>query len=280
MKGIFLSSEYLSFIRNNIVWFKNIDFAMLMQKTFKIVLIISISIFIVKTGSTIIKKVFEKQKNLRYGINSKKVDTVITMLTSVFRYFVYFAMIVTLLTDVFELKSIFAAASVCGVALGLGIQGLIKDIIAGFFIVLEDHYVVGDVITIDNMNGVVEELQLRVTKFRNLNGDLYVIPNGEVKKLINHTRGNKTINVDIPVSHNQDHKLVFKSLNEVCNDLNTKYKNEIEVKLEVLGIIDIQKDLMIIRISGKVDPKIQLTFERTVRLSVKEKFSNNGINFS
>lgn len=157
---------------------------------FKIICIILLSILIARIGSFIIKKVFDKQKFLKKRKkDDKKLDTMASLLTSVFRYTVYIISIITILVDTFKLNSILAAAGIGGVAIGLGAQTFIRDIISGFFIVMEDHYAVGDTITVENMTGTVEAMELRITKLRGANGDLYIIPNSEIKKVTNHSRG-------------------------------------------------------------------------------------------
>ncbi|MCX7745725.1 MAG: mechanosensitive ion channel family protein [Clostridia bacterium] len=244
----------------------------------KIIGIIIISILVVKMGSIIIKKVFEKQKSFKYGINSRKVDTMSTLLVSVFRYAIYIVAIITILTDIFDLKSVLAAAGIGGVALGFGAQSLIKDVISGFFIILEDQYAVGDVITIDTMNGTVEEMELRVTKIRNINGDLYIVPNGEIKRVTNHTRGNKAVIVDIPIAYSSDIQKAVEAANGVCEEVAGQFESIVEAP-QVIGITSLGRDNMNLRIMGKTIANEQWEVERKIRLLIKEKFDQEKIEF-
>ena len=107
----------------------------------EIIGIIIISILIAKIGSFIIKKTFLKKKIIRFGIDSKKIITMVTLLISVYKYAIYIIAFVIILTDVFKFTSVLATAGIGGIAVGLGAQSLIKDIISGFFIVMEDQYV-------------------------------------------------------------------------------------------------------------------------------------------
>lgn len=247
--------------------------------TFKIIGIIIISALISKVGGFIIKKTFQKQKSFKYGIGSKKIDTMATLTRSVFRYTVYIVAIVIILTDIFKLTSVLAAAGIGGIAVGLGAQSLIKDIISGFFIVMEDQYVVGDLISVGDMTGTVEELELRVTRLRNFNGDLYIIPNGEIKMVTNHTRGNKALIVDIPLAYSTDIGKAIEIVKNICVCVKEEFITITE-EPKVLGITELGKDMLNIRVVGKTLPNEQWNVERRMRLLIKEEFDKANLMFS
>jgi moderate conductance mechanosensitive channel len=235
-------------------------------------------VLIVKIGSFIIKKAFHKQRSFKYAIESKKIDTIATLSVSIYRYTVYIIAIVIILTDIFKLTSVLAAAGIGGIAIGLGAQSLIKDIISGFFIVSEDQYVVGDLITIEDMTGTVEDLELRLTRLRNFNGDLYIIPNGEIKKVTNHTRGNKAVIVDIPVSYSTDTGKAIEIVKNICNTVKEEF-DTITEEPKVLGITERGKDMLNIRVIGKTLPNEQWVVERRIRILIKEEFDKANILF-
>jgi len=244
----------------------------------KVILILVLSAVIIKTGSFIIKKIFEKRKSFRLEIDKKKIDTMATLTMSIFKYGVYIMAGVIILTDVFKLTSVLAAAGIGGIAIGFGAQSLIKDVISGFFIVMEDQFAVGDLITIDNMNGTVEQMELRVTKLRNFNGDLYIIPNGEIKKVINHTRGNKAVIVDIPIAYSADITKAIEAAERVCTQVSGEFKTIVE-QPKVLGITELGKENLNLRIVARTIPNEQWEVERRIRKLIKEEFSNIGISF-
>lgn len=248
----------------------------------KIIGIIILCVVLSRVGSFIIKRLFEKQKKFKYAIDSKRVDTLSTVLSSIFRYVIYILSGVSILaeiTNLFNLNSILTAAGIGGIVLGLGAQNLIKDIISGFFIILEDQFAVGDLITIDTLNGTVEEIELRVTKFRNFNGDLYIIPNGEIKKVINHTRGNKAVIVDIPIAYSSDIEKAFETASIVCKMVSEEFKTIVE-QPKVLGITEMDKDSVNLRIIAKTLPNEQWEVERRIRRLIKEEFDKQKIKFS
>ncbi len=245
---------------------------------FKVIIIILISIIVVKIGSFIIKKIFDKQKSFKYAANFKRIDTISTVVRSIYKYAVYAMAVITILTDIFNLKSVLAAAGIGGLAIGLGAQSLIKDVISGFFIIFEDQLAVGDLVTIEGMNGTVEEMGLRITKLKNMNGDLHLIPNGEIKKVTNHSRGDKMAVVDIPVAYSADINKAFEIAGRVC-EAASKESGVIVEKPEVMGITDLGKESMNLRIIAKTLPNEQWGVERLIRKLAKEEFNKAGIGF-
>ncbi len=244
----------------------------------KIILIIVFSILIAKAGKIIIRKFFEKQKNLKFKMSDKKLDTMSTLIASVFKYVIYIWAILMILSDVLNLKSVLAAAGVGGVAIGLGAQSLIKDTISGFFILLEDQFAVGDLITIDTMSGTVEHMELRVTRLKSFNGDTYIIPNGEIKRVTNHTRDNKMVIVDIPVAYSASMEKVFQIAREVCEEVKAEFAVFTEPP-SILGITELGKQSINLRITARTYPNEQWEVERRIRLKIKEAFEKTGLEF-
>lgn len=244
----------------------------------KIFGIIILSILIIKIGCYIIKKVFEKHKALKPDKDGKKGETMETLLLSVFKYGIYIMAGIIILSDVLDLKSILAAAGIGGIALGLGAQSLIKDVLSGFFIVMEDQYVVGDMITVDTMTGTVEKLEFRVTRLRNFNGDLYIIPNGEIKRVTNHTRGNKAVIVDVPLAYSADIEKAIKVAEGICAKVAEEYEAIVDGP-QVLGITDLGKESLNLRIMATALPTKQWEVERGIRKLIKEEFDKENIAF-
>lgn len=246
----------------------------------EIIVIIIISILVIKIGSYLIRKLFQKQKLIKYRIDVKRIDTLSTIIVSVFKYTIYIIALITILTRVgiFEMGSVLATAGIGGIVIGLGAQSLIKDIISGFFIILEDQFVVGDMITIENMTGTVEELELRVTKIRNFNGDLYIIPNGEIKKITNHTRGDKAAIVDIPLAYSADINKAVRIVSDICSVVGDEFETIVEAP-KILGITDLGKDSMTLRVMAKTIPNEQWQVERRMRMLIQEEFSREKIEF-
>lgn len=247
-------------------------------KIVKIIFILIVAAIIIKIGKILIKKFFENQKKFKFKFDDKRLDTMATLTASVFKYFIYIGAILTILSNILNLKSVLAAAGVGGVAIGLGAQSLIKDTISGFFILLEDQFAVGDLITIDNMTGTVEHMELRVTRLKNFTGDVYIIPNGEIKKVTNHTRDNKMVIVDIPVSYSSNIKKVNEIAKRVCEEVKEEFKVFTE-EPTVLGITDLGKSNINLRITARTFPNEQWAVERRIRMKIKEEFEANELEF-
>ncbi|MDP4093986.1 MAG: mechanosensitive ion channel family protein [Bacillota bacterium] len=250
--------------------------SVLFGKLGEAVLIIVISLVVVKIGKFIIKKFFERRKLFKHGISGKKIDTVASLCISIFKYAVYLIALISILSDVCDIKSILAAAGIGGVAVGFGAQSLIKDVISGFFIVLEDQFAVGDQITVDSLTGTVESLELRVTRLRNSNGDLHVVPNGEIRKMTNHTRGCKLAVVDIPLPYEADIEKALAAAGEVCEKAGTDFEDLIE-KPSVLGVIELNKEGLVLRVTAKTKPSEQTIMERKLRKLILKEFRSEKI---
>jgi len=247
-------------------------------KILEIILTFIIAIIIVKIGRLIIRKFFENQKKFKFKLDDKRLDTMSTLMISVFKYVIFIGATIISLSDILNLKTVLAAAGVGGVAIGLGAQSLIKDTISGFFILIEDQFAVGDLITIENMTGTVEHMELRVTRLKNYTGDLYIIPNGEIKRVTNHTRDNKMVIVNIPVAYSSNMGKVNEIAQRVCQEA----KEEFSVFTEeptVLGITELGKNNMNLQITARTFPNEQWAVERRIRMKIKEGFEANGLEF-
>lgn len=248
---------------------------------FDMVVIFALAVLFIKVGSYIIKKFFEKQKSFKYKLDDKRIATMSTLSVSIFRYAVYImagVAILTRVTQAFNLQSVMTAAGIGGIAIGFGAQSLIKDVISGFFIIMENQFVVGDLITIDNMTGTVEEMELRVTKLRSFNGDLHVVPNGDIKKITNHVRGNKAVIVDIPVAYSANIDIATELAQKVCSVVTKEFETIVEAP-NVLGITELGKESLNLRIFARALPNEQWAIERRIRKLIKEEFDRAGIEF-
>lgn len=244
----------------------------------KTVVVLIVAFALVKIGRVVIKKLFDKQKKLKFKIDDKRIDTISTLTISIFKYTVYIGALLTILSGILDLKAILAAAGVGGVALGFGAQSLVKDTISGFFILLEDQYAVGDTVTIEGLTGTVEHMELRVTRLKNFTGDLYIIPNGEIRKVINHTRDNKLVIVDIPIAYSSNMAKVNEIAKKVCDEVKEKFDKFTEDP-SILGITSLGEQSMNLRITARTLPNEQWEIERHIRFKIKEEFEKNGLEF-
>jgi small-conductance mechanosensitive channel len=175
-----------------------------------------------------------------------------------------------------------AGAGVASIVIGFGAQSLIKDLINGIFILLEQWYQVNDIITIGDTTGTVERLNLRTTAIRDLEGTIHFIPNGEINKLSNRTHTWSRALIQIGVHYKEDIDKVINVLEEVFGELisDKKYKKSILERPEILGeggVSELGDSAVVFTIICKVKPGQQWTIARQLRKRIKEKFDREGI---
>jgi small conductance mechanosensitive channel len=178
-----------------------------------------------------------------------------------------------------QIGPILASAGIVGVAIGFGGQYLVKDVITGFFIILENQYRIGDVINIEGISGTVEDISLRVTTLRDANGTVHYIPHGEVKKVSNFTRNFATINFNIGVSYDANLDHVIAVINKVGNDLanDPKWKDSINRAPFFLRVDALDASSVNVKISGETKAQKQWEVTGELLKRIKETFDKEGI---
>ena len=178
-----------------------------------------------------------------------------------------------------DITPLIAGAGVAGLAIGFGAQSLIKDVIAGFFILLEDQFHVGDVIQAAGVSGQVEHMTLRMTIIRDLQGTVHFIPNGEIKVASNLTKQWSRAVLEIGVRYEEDVDHVIAVLTEVGRSL---ADDEVFGKMvleppQVLGVEGLTDSQVTIRILAKTLPLKQWEVAREFRRRIKARFDREGI---
>lgn len=161
-----------------------------------------------------------------------------------------------------------AGAGVAGVAIGLGAQGLVRDVIGGLSVVLDSRYFIGDWVQVGEISGTVEDLNLRLTKIRGLDGTLWFVPNGEVRVQGNASRGFAQAVVDLPVRRQlASADDVLQLAKAAMSELETELANLGVLKESpvVLGVQDADKFTVGIRVVAKTEPGEQWEIEREIR---------------
>ena len=242
----------------------------------KIVLIIVIGRIFISIFNRVIMNLFKLYP--KFKIDEKKSTTLAGILKSIVKYTVYAIMIISVL-NVLSIPTapLLATAGFGGLAVGFGAQSLVKDVFTGFFILFEDQYGVGDLITIGNMNGTVEEIGLRITKIREYNGDIHIIPNGEVKTVTNHSRGDSLAIIDIGIAYEADVEKAMTVLIETAERYHKDNPEEIVEKPAVMGIIKFNESEAVIRTVVRTKPLMHWKVEREMRKNMLKAFKEQGI---
>ena len=178
-----------------------------------------------------------------------------------------------------DIMPILTGAGIVGLAVGFGAQTLVKDLIAGFFLILENHVRVGDVAKINGTGGLVEVISLRTTVLRDLEGIVHVFPNGSIETLANLTKDFSYYVVDVGVAYKEDTDAVTDVLREVGAELaaDPLYRNLVLEPLELLGVDAFEDSQVTIKIRIKTVPLKQWEVGRELRRRIKKAFDAKRI---
>jgi len=255
----------------------NLDLMGILEVVIKIIVILILMKVVIRLGSRLINNFFEKQKTTKFGLNDRKADTLKELFKSLLRYSVYVLSFIWIFETLgFDVKTLIAVTGVAGVAIGFGAQSLVRDVISGFFILMEDQFAVGDYVTIDGLSGVVEALGIRVTKLRDFSGDLHIIPNGSISKVTNRSRGNMRALVDVTVAYEEDVDRSIDLLKKICKEVRDDFETIVEGP-EVLGVVNFLETGYVIRIVAKTLPMKQWDVEMELRRRIKSQFDKEKI---
>ncbi|XGV97891.1 MAG: mechanosensitive ion channel family protein [Leptolyngbya sp. BL-A-14] len=176
-------------------------------------------------------------------------------------------------------SSILAGGAVVGLAISFGSQSLIKDLVNGCLILMEDQFAVGDVVQIGDKSGLVEKLNLRVTQLRNGEGELITIPNSNISDVRNLTRLWSRVDFSIVVAYDNDPQKVLHVLQQVAQQMyhEPEWRDRLPELPDVLGIDELSHTGMLVRVWIKTAPMEQWNVGREFRLRVRQAFETNQI---
>lgn len=179
----------------------------------------------------------------------------------------------------FSLTPFVAVATVFGAAIGFGAQDLVKDLIAGFFILAEDQFRIGDTVTIAETAGTVEDIQLRVTVLRDLEGNVHYVPNGQIKVASNFTSEYAQPVVDIAVSYDTDVDRALAVMKDELERLATdpEWSGQIRGEVEILGVTELQDSGVVLRGRLTTVADMRWAVRREVLRRLKKRFDAEGI---
>jgi moderate conductance mechanosensitive channel len=210
----------------------------------------------------------------------KRADTLAHVVRDIGRILVLTVGVLMLLSELgLDLKPLLAAAGIGGLAIGFGGQNLVKDVVSGFFILLEDQIRVGDVVEIAGVGGLVEEVRLRTIVLRDLSGHVHVVPNSSVDKVKNMTKGYSYSLFDIGIAYREDVDEVMAVLKEIATALRADpdYRPDILEPLEMLGVDQFADSAVIIKCRIKTKPMQQWRVGREMNRRIKKTFDARGI---
>lgn len=210
----------------------------------------------------------------------KRSDTLCSLLTKIALGIIVILALVTILPEFgINITGMLVGLGIVGIAVGFGAQSLIRDYLSGIFILLEDQYDVGDVVRVAGIAGFVEEVGLRRTVLRDLDGIVHSISNGEIKAASNFTKGYSRVNLNISVAYGEDLDRVIKVINRVCKEMaeEPKWKADFITTPQVLRVNNLGDSGIDIKILGDTKPIKQWAVMGELRLRLKRTFDAEGI---
>ncbi|MGV3466438.1 MAG: mechanosensitive ion channel family protein, partial [Heyndrickxia sp.] len=168
-----------------------------------------------------------------------------------------------------KVTALLAGAGIVGLAIGFGAQGLVSDVVTGFFLLLERQVEVDDYVTTGSFSGVVEQVGLRTTKLRSMDGTLHFIPNRLITSLSNHSRGNMQALVDIKISDNPNIDDAINVIQKACDTIKL-YDEDIVEGPNVLGVQSFSSSDVVLRVIAKTKNGKQTDVERKLKKIIKE----------
>ena len=178
-----------------------------------------------------------------------------------------------------SLGPLLAGAGIAGVALGFGAQNIVRDVLAGIFVIVEDQYGIGDVIDAGRATGTVEGISLRMTRIRDIEGTLWFVPNGTISEVGNLTQRWARVILDVEVAYGVDHHLAERLIKQAADDMwkDPESAAHLIEEPELWGVEVLGESSVSIRIAVKSTPADQWAAARELRSRIKDIFDAEGI---
>jgi len=223
------------------------------------------------------KVVFGKKVKQASSMSEKKIESIVSLSDSVIKFLVWFFVIVAILEQFgISASSLLATAGIGGVALAFGAQDLVKDVVSGAFLFIENQYEIGDLVELAGIRGIVESINMRNTQLKAYTGEHIIIPNGTIDKVINFSKSNNLAVLDVGVAYEEDIQAAAESMLRTAK----QYKDEHDFVLgdpEYVGVIDLGSSDVVLRVVMEVQPIMQYQTERELRQRIKENFDKENI---
>jgi small-conductance mechanosensitive channel len=210
----------------------------------------------------------------------QRIRTLVAVLRGSGRFVIVVLALFTILPELgINITPILASVGIAGIALGFGAQSLVKDFLSGLFILLENQYSKGDVVTVAGTTGLVEEVGLRRTVLRDLDGIVHHVPNGEISVASNFTQEWSRVNMNVSVAYGEDLDKVFEVINRVGNELaaDVEFGPLIIKAPQVLRVDAFEDSGIAIKILGDTEPIRQWEVMGELRRRLKKAFDEEGI---
>ncbi|HEY9557060.1 MAG TPA: mechanosensitive ion channel family protein [Acidimicrobiales bacterium] len=209
-----------------------------------------------------------------------RAETLGYVLRSIATFVVWTIAVITILGELgINLGPLIAGAGIAGVALGFGAQSLVKDFLAGMFILIEDQYGVGDIVDVGEADGVVEAVSLRTTRLRDVSGTMWHVPNGQILRVGNMSQKWARALLDVEVAYGTDIDQAKQVIKDVADQLwrDPAWAGKVLEEPEIWGVEAVAVTGIVIRLVIKTKPAEQWAMMRELRKRLKDAFDAEGI---
>jgi len=256
-----------------------------MSSVIRVIVIIAIAVAVYLICRPIIRSIIKRMVSHQMTGEEEteiqqRIGTLSSVLVKIAGILILIIAVITILPEFgVNITSLIAAIGIGGLAIAFAAQNLIRDFIAGFFILLEDQYGIGDVVSIAGIAGVVEDITLRRTVLRDLDANVHSVPNGKVELSTNMTKKYSRVNLNVSVGYGENLKHVIDTINKVCQDMakDPQWKDDFITTPSVLRVDKLGDSGIDIKILGDTKPAKQWAIMGELRLRLKDAFDREGI---
>lgn len=257
----------------------------LVQVLTTIFIALLVQLFLRHFTDRIVRQAVRRHYHNNEAEEQKRENTLISIFHTLGAVIVWMVTIIVLLVQLhINLAGLLTGAGLIGVVIGIGAQTAIKDFLSGIFIIMENQYRVGDIITLsagttNGVSGVVEDITVRITKLRDLDGNLHIVPNGSAGIITNMTFQYANVNIDIPVSYNND----IDAIKRIINHIGIKVAGDEKVGPDVIEAIQFLRvdsfgeSTVMVKALGKVRAGTQWDVAGEFRHQLMLAFEKNRI---
>jgi small conductance mechanosensitive channel len=249
----------------------------------KLIVILVIAFILVRILNVITRRIIalSQKRSPESVARAQQVRTVASVVRSCGVFLILFFTGMAVLKDAFNIniEPLLASAGIVGLAIGFGAQTLVKDVITGFFILVENQYSVGDTVRAGGVSGTVEEITMRRTNLRDSDGTLHIVPNSAIQIVSNMTRDWSQVTLQVAVGYSENSDRVVELLHEVAQDFynDPAFKPDLVAQPQVPGIDRVRGHEVDYLMLVKVRPGRQHDVARELRRRIKFSFETNRI---
>lgn len=257
-------------------------FDWLMDRGLNVIIIIVVTIFLMRFAAALVRTIFvlmERGAAARdEAATRRRLQTLSAIFSGAAQSAIFFIGLMTLLQQLHvNITPILASAGVVGIAVGFGAQSLIKDLFSGFLILLEDQFSVGDTVKIGEFSGIVEQITLRATRIRGMDGALTTIPNGNIANVSNLSKDWSRVVLDVEIDYNENVDQAMQIAIETAHAYRAEIPHEIIEEPSMLGVDKMSYTSVTLRMMVKTAPARQFDIGRELRRRIKLAYEQHGV---